>query len=199
LPTYIDKIKEAADVPSFWTEAKKQFVNLANAIEANEQVTREELDTLWWAFNGVSTGANTSFADMPTGLVALDSATELSELVLKPPLPNTPFLLTRVMKAGRRPQDLEEQSLKDLLGHWNKAAAERYVTVDEDVTALVQGNPAVFPISWVCYRMAGGTSFLPDMKKVTGWDPVGKIGPDRLAFQIFQEKVAQRLYQNIIE
>lgn len=199
LPTYIDKIKEAADVPTFWTEAKKQFSSLVNAIEANEQVTREELDTLWWAFNGVSTGADTSFADMPAALVALDSATELSELVLMPPLPNTPFLLKRVLKTGRQSQDLEEQCLKDLLAHWDKAAAERYLTDNEDLTALVQSNPAVFPISWICSRMAEGTSFLSDMKKVTGWDPAGKIGPDRLAFQAFQEKVAQGLYQQTIE
>ena len=80
-----------------------------------------------------------------------------------------------------------------------KAAAERYVTDDEHVAALVQANPAVFPISWVCHRLAEDNSFLSDMKKSTGWDPAGKIRPDRLAFQIFQEKVAQRLYQNIVE
>lgn len=199
LPNYIEKIKEAADVPTFWTEAKKQFASLANGIEANEEVTREELDTLWWAFNGVSTGADTSFADMPVGLVALDGANELSELVLLPPLPNTPFLLKRVLKTGRRPQDLEEQSLKDLLSSWDKGAAERYVTNDEAVTAFVQGNPAVFPFSWACYRLAQDNSFLSDMKKVTGWDPAAKLEPERLAFQIFHEKVAQRLYQNTIE
>lgn len=199
LPCYINNIKEAADILAFWTEAKEQFLHLANSIEANEQVTREELDTLWWAFNGTSTGTETSFADMPAGLVALDGATELSDLVLLPPLPNTPFLLSRVLKAGRRPEDLEEQSLKDLLGQWDKAAAERYVTDDENVANLVQGNPAVFPISWVCHRMAEDNSFLSDMKKATGWDPAGKIRPDRLAFQIFQEKIAQRLYENITE
>lgn len=199
LPRYINNIKEAADVPAFWTEAKKQFLHLANSIEANEQVTREELDTLWWAFNGLSSGTDTSFADMPVGLVALDGATDLSDLVLLPPLPNTPFLLSRVLKAGRSPKDLEERVLRDLLGHWDKEAAERYVTDDGNVAALVQGNPAVFPISWVCHRMAEDNSFLSDMKKATGWDPAGKIRPDRLAFQIFQEKVAQRLYENIIE
>lgn len=46
LPYYVDRIQEAADVPTFWKEAKKQFTDLANAIEANEAVTREELDTL---------------------------------------------------------------------------------------------------------------------------------------------------------
>ncbi|WOH68867.1 GTPase-associated system all-helical protein GASH [Bradyrhizobium sp. BWA-3-5] len=199
LPRYINNIKEAGDVPAFWTEAKKHFLHLANSIEANEQVTREELDTLWWAFNGTSTSTETSFADMPAGLAALDGATELSGLVLLPPLPNTPFLLNRVLKVGRRPEDLEEQNLKDLLGHWDKAAAERCVTDDANVAALVQGNPAVFPISWACRRMAEDNSFLSDMKKATGWDPAGKIRPDRLAFQIFQEKIAQRLYKNITE
>lgn len=199
LARHINNIKEAADIPAFWTEAKKQFLHLANSIDANEKVTREELDTLWWAFNGTSTGTERSFADMPAGLVALDGASELSKLVLMPPLPNTPFLLSRVLKMGRRPEDLEEQSLRDILGHWDKAAAERYVTDDENVAALVLGNPAVFPISWVCHRMAEDNSFLSDMKKATGWDLAGKIRPDRLAFQIFQEKIAQQLYENVIE
>lgn len=199
LPTYIEKIKEAADVPAFWTEAKEQFSGLANAIEVNEQVTREELDTLWWAFNGISTGTEAPFADVTAGLVALDSATELSELVLMPPLPNTPFLLSRILKVGRKPQDLEEQSLKDLLSHWDKAAAERYLADRENASTLILGNPAVFPMSWVCHRLAEGTSFLSDMRKVTGWDPAGKMRPDRLAFQVFQERVAQRLYENTLE
>jgi hypothetical protein len=199
LPDYINNIEETEDVPAFCKEAKEQFLNLANSIEANERVTREELDTLWWAFNGTSTRTDMLFSDMPAGLVALDGATELSELVLMPPLPNTPFLLNRVLKTGRRPEDLEEQSLKDLLGHWDKVAAERNVTGDENIATLVKGNPAVFPISWVCHRMTEDNSFLSDMKKATGWDPAGKIKPDRLASQIFQEKIAQRLYENITE
>jgi len=196
LLSYINQIQEAADVPAFWKEAKKPFSSLANAIEANEAVTREELDTLWWAFNGMSTGAGSAFVDMPPGLVALDSATELADLVLVPPLPNTQFLLSRVLKVGRQAQDLEDKNLKDLLGQWDTEAARRYVIDDEQVTALVQHNPAVFPLSWVCLRIAEGASFLSDMKKATGWDPAGKIRPDRLAFQAFQEKVALYLYQN---
>jgi len=195
LSPYVNQIQEAADVPTFWKEAKKQFANLALAIEANEAVIREELDTLWWAFNGVSTGAGTPFADMPPGLVALDSAVELSELVLVPPLPNTAFLLSRVLKVARQAKDLEDQNLKDLLGQWDKVAAERYLTGDEQVTALVQSNPAVFPLSWVCLHLVEGASFLSDMKKATGWDPAGKIRPDRLSFQAFQEKVTLQLCQ----
>lgn len=199
LASYIANIQEAGDVPAFWKEAKRHFSNLTNAIEQNEQVVREELDTLWWAFNGVSTGTDTSFPEMPMGLVALDSATELSDLVLMPPLPNTPFLLSRILKAGRAPQDNQEQSLKDLLGQWDAAAAKRYIEDDSNVAALVQNNPAAFPTSWVCYRLAEGATFLSDMKKATGWDPAWKLPPDRLAFQVFQEKVAQLLYQETIE
>jgi GTPase-associated system-like protein len=196
LSSYVNQILEAGDVPTFWKEAKKQFTNLANAIEANEAVTREELDTLWWAFNGVSTGAGTPFADMPPGLVALDSAAELSGLVLVPPLPNTAFLLSRVLKVSRQAKDLEDQNLKDLLGQWDKLAAKRYLTGDEQASTLVQSNPAVFPLSWICLRLIEGASFLSDMKKATGWDPAGTIRPDRLSFQAFQEKVTLQLCRN---
>lgn len=133
---------------------------------------------------------------MPPGLVALDSAAELSGLVLVPPLPNTAFLLSRLLKVARQAEDLEDQNLKDLLGQWDKVAAERYLTGDEQVTAFVQSNPAVFPLSWVCLRLIEGASFVSDMKKATGWDPAGKIRPDRLSFQAFQEKVALQLCQN---
>jgi hypothetical protein len=172
-------------------------VNLVNGIESNEQVTREELDTLWWAFNGVSTRTETAFAELPVGLAALDSAKELAGLVLMPPLPNTPFLLKRVLKEGRPPKDLEDQSLKDLMAQWDKEAAAHFL--DTDTAAFVQGNPAVFPISWVCGRVAEGGSYVSDMKKMTGWDPAEKVGPNRLAFQCFQEKIAQQLYQNVTE
>lgn len=199
LSAYINNIKENADFPAFWAEAKKQFVSFANAIASNESVNREELDTVWWAFNGISAATDTPFAEMSVADVALESAGELSKLVLMPPLPNTVFLLRRVLRTGREARDLEDQSLKEQLGRWSKGAAARFADLTklkEQSIGLAQANPGVFPLTWASTRMAHDESVFSDLRKATGWDPVAKLAPERLAFQAFQEKVSLQLCNN---
>lgn len=199
LSRYINKIQEAPDVPAFWKAAQPHLVGLVDAIEQNESVTREELDTMWWAFNGASLVTGNTFAETSSGLAALASAADLSDLVVLPPLPNTRLLLRRVLRAGRSAQELKGRTLREQIAEWDKSTAEQFLPSVAKVTELVRSNPAVFPVSWACGRVADGQANLADMKKLTLWDPAASVLPETIAFQAFEEKVAQRLYENLVE
>jgi hypothetical protein len=195
----INEIQEAADVPAFWKGAKPQLLALVDAIEQNEAVDREELDTLWWAFNGASSATDRPFAEMRAGEAALRSAHELSELIVVPPLPNTRFLLRRVLTTGRPAEDLDGRGLREQISEWGNAAADQFLPKGDKVADLVRNNPAVFPVSWACQRTVDGATNLSEMKKITLWDPAAKVRPETLAFQAFEERIAQRLYQTFVE
>lgn len=191
---FVSEIKEAPDVPAFWKEAAVKFGHMAHAIESNQRNDREELDTLWWAFNGLSRETGQPFADMPLGEVALRGASELTQLVKTPPLPNTKVLLRRAMAAGRGTDALGERPLRELIAECDLSAAASFLG-DKPTDELIRSNPIVFPVSWMCQRLKeSGTLPAPDFKKATGWDTQSKISADKVAYQAFNEKIALKLY-----
>ena len=196
----IDSVAEAADVATFWKEAKPKFLQLAKRIADNEEINREELDTLWWAFNGVHHASDTDFSSMPVAIATLRAGADLADTVLTPPLPNTRFLLRRVLAADRRSADLAERPLRDLIGEWNKEAAADLIPENTKTLEFVRANPAVLPLSWLCLQLTEtGGSVPADLIKTTGWDPVMMITPLSVAFQVFDERIAQRFHQDATE
>jgi hypothetical protein len=133
---------------------------------------------------------------MPAAIAALRAGVDLANTVLTPPLPNTRFLLRRVLAAGRRSADLAERPLRDLIGEWNKEAAADLIPRNAKTLEFVRANPAVLPASWLCLQLTEtGGSVPAGYKKVTGWDPETKITPVSVALQVFDERIAQRLHE----
>jgi hypothetical protein len=191
---HIADIKEAPEFPAFWSTAKVNFRSLVNAIEHNQANDREEIDTLWWAFNGVSIDTGLAFSNLPLGVAVLRSAGELARLVKIPPLPSTKLLLSRAVASGRGEDALSEQPMRDVMKDWEPISAASFLS-DDSPDDLVRNNPAIFPISWMCQRhKENGVPALNEFKKATGWDPTTKISPDKIAFQAFNELIAQRVY-----
>jgi hypothetical protein len=195
----VEAINEANDVPTFWKGAKPKLLQLVRGISANEDIDREELDTLWWAFNGVLQKTEEIFADIPIATAALRAGVELADTVLTPPLPNTRFLLRRVLSTGRVTADLVQRPLRGLISEWDKVASADLVPDNPKTVELVRANPAILPLSWLCLRIAETDSnSLSDFKKATGWDPATKTTPATLAFQAFNERIAQRIHKDNI-
>jgi hypothetical protein len=196
LAPYVEGVNEAADVPAFWKDAKPKFINLARAADANAAMDREEIDTLWWAFNGVSRTTGKGFAEMTVGQAALCAGLELANLVMPPPLPNTKLLTRRVIMAGRAPKSLEEQPLRDMTAQWDSAVAAATVSENPKTAEFTQQNPAIFSLTWICHRICDGSMpSAAETKKATLWDMAFKAHPELLARQAFDERIAQRLHE----
>ena len=157
---------------------------------------REELDTLWWAFNGVHVSTDTTFSDMPMSVGALRAGVDLANTVLMPPLPNTRFLLQRVLATGRKPTDMVKRPLSDWMAGWDKALAGDLLPDNPKTLEFVRANPAVMPIAWACLRISEvDAQAVTGFMKATGWDPATKMTPLAVALQVFDERVAQRYHE----
>jgi hypothetical protein len=198
LGPFIDAIKEAGDVPSFWKAAQPTLKQMTTAIDANAALDREEVNVLWWAYNGISKTSDQPFCEMQIGGSVICAGAELANLSLLPALPNLRQLVRRVVRANRNVADLADRSLKDYANHW-KDGVEKAFNIKGDVADFVKLNPSIFPISWSCLRIAddAGSAWLSELKKVSGWDPNVKLAPETYALQAFNERVAQRVYGSL--
>lgn len=198
LGPFIDAIKEAGDVPNFWKAAQPTLKQMTTAIDANAALDREEVNVLWWAYNGISKTLDKPFSEIPIGGSIICAGAELAGLCLLPALPNLRQLVRRVVRTNRDPADLSQRSFKDYVNQW-KDGVEKAFNIKGDVADFVRLNPTVFPLSWSCLRIAddAGSGWLSELKKVSGWDPNVKLAPESYAIQAFNERVAQRVYESM--
>ena len=196
LPGYPEAVAEPTDLPAYAKDAKARMVGMARTADANAAIDREELGTLWWAFNGASETAGVQVTELDLGKAALLVGGELADLVLLPPLSTTKLLTRRLLATGRKPTTLNAQPLKELVANWDSDAAEAILSTNQKVAEFVRLNPAIFPVTWACLRIKEtGSPPLGEFKKMTGWDPAGEFTASGLAQQAFDERIALRFYE----
>jgi GTPase-associated system helical domain len=191
----VQGLTETADPAAIGKETRTALIGIAQAADRNAAIDREEVDTLWWAFNAFSRTAGQPFAELSVGDAAIRAGHELANLVLLPPQPSTKLLARRVLATSRDPKALEQHALRDMIGHCTDSTAAAISPTNSQVADLVRLNPTIFPFSWVFQRAKESSSAPALEKKLTSWDPVLKAPPELLARQSFEEQVALRLYE----
>jgi hypothetical protein len=197
----IDKVQAEGDLATFWKTAQPRLKNAIRALEKNAAIDREELDTLWWAYNGYSERLTCLFSEARIGISVVCCGAELADLVQLPPLPRMRHIVKRVLVGNRSKDDLAPLSLKDATKAWEVASVSALNSSDQKIVSLIRQNPSLFPLSWSCLRFAessGKTAWVSELKKLCGWDPDQKLSPTAFAFQAFNERIAQRLYHQVL-
>src|SRR5262249_59485 len=113
----VQGLSETADPAALGRETRSVLTKVAQAADRNAAIDREEVDTLWWAFNAFSRTAGQPFAELSVGDAAIRAGHELANLVLLPPLPSTKLLARRVLATGRDPKTLEQHPLREMITH----------------------------------------------------------------------------------
>jgi hypothetical protein len=195
--SYINAIDEAAaDIPTLAKDVKKHLRNAVEALDRNATLDREELDVLWWTYNGYCEVLNQPYLRLSASLCALCCGAELAGMIAYPPPPRIRHLLSRVLHYGRDKRDLSPSPLGDHLKTLTSNAVALLRPFKPEVAEVVRANPVLFPLSWSCLRYAesdGEFGWLGELRTLTGWDPAEKYEPIEIAGQIFNERTAQSI------
>ncbi len=193
----LDDIPVPADPASLWEALRPQLKACFETLRQEADVNREELDVLWWLYNGFSRTFDRPVVGLPSGVAALCCGAELADRVITPPLNNIRQMVLQAIDKKRKKSELSAQPLEKMVGQWDDKTWNLLAPSDTGLGQLTQDFPAVLPLSWLCLRLSqsqGAPGWNEEFKLKTGLDPARTYTPAELALQAFNERVAQRIY-----
>ena len=165
-------------------------------IHHNDEINREELETLWWLFADYSDIENKAFDQLSVAGAALSAGIELAERSLLPPANSASGMIKRATENRRKAEDLVPLKLQDLAGGWSAAMSGRFSSAAMPADTLVASYPVLLPVTAMCTRLAkdGKTAkTLKDAKDLTLLSGTHQLTPTEWGQQIFREKILQRM------
>lgn len=193
----LDKLEVPGDIPTFWQNLLPQLKACIENLEQNAAMDREELDVLWWLHNGFSETVDQPLVALAPGVAALCCGAEVANQVITPPLETVRQMVLHASEKGREKSELSELPLEQMVGQWEDRIWNLLAPTDSDLRQVAQDFPALFPLSWLCLRLRdsqGTSGWNQEFTLKTGLDPTQSYRPGRIAFQAFNERVAQRIY-----
>jgi hypothetical protein len=193
--TAFDQSMAAADVTTFWNQLKPLLKTAFDALERASAIDRDELEVLWWLYNGESSTFRKKFSDMGAYEVALAAPIELADRSLCP----APSSLTSIAQGlvARVPgkQAAGGKSLTSIVELWADFIRAMLPGVDT-VKDLAIRWPKILPVTWIANKVAeSGVSqgWEQEFASRSGLIANMKITPQALADHVFAERTAQRL------
>jgi hypothetical protein len=194
----VDRLKgiaAPADMPAAWKAISPVLLDIARQVEVNQ----EELNALWWFFSGQSNSSGKALADLPTGAAALCCGVDIANQALLPPTENLEAIVRRGFEGSRKAQDLSERSIEKIVADWESGTLSALIPDDES-KELATKYPVIFPLSWLCNRLLanqGAKGWGAEFQKLTGLVVASACTPSVWANQIFRERVAQRIHNEL--
>jgi hypothetical protein len=96
---------------------------------------------------------------------------------------------------NRKKQDLKRITLVNVIEKLSRESKDALLSVDSDTRKLVQRFASLFPISWICLRISESgstTGWEEEFQNKAGFSTTETYGPEVIARQVFNERVAQR-------
>jgi GTPase-associated system helical domain len=199
LDSYLPKAEE--DIATYM----KRFLPVLKAIftfvERKQDADREELDVLWWLYNGFSEEMKLALVDLKPSEAAICCGVEVADIVLPPPIDSIPSMAMQAIVKGRKKADLVTKPFNEMVREWREGIAELLAPSDGDLMEMVRGYPAILPLSWLCLRLSeseGTSEWEKEFEKKTGISPSLHYEPTRVAVQALNERVSQRIYRSLL-
>ncbi len=197
----LDELSPSGTVDAFWTELQPVLSSAFTALANASAIDRDELEVLWWIYNGRSRLFSKALADLPAYDVAFAGAIELVDSGLCPaPTSVNDIVLGFVARAAQRPRS-PGKSLRTIIAAWPVEIVSSLLPVDDDEKSLVSKWPKALPLTWIAGKVAASgvtTGWEQEFASRTGMSADLKITPDSLANQMFTERTSQRLLSQFV-
>lgn len=195
--TRIEKLAPQGDVATFWRELQPALRDCLRALDQRTRSDREELEVLWWLYNGYSTVLGKPLAELPADVAALACGSEVGARVLLPPVPGVAPMVADGAGRGRKKPELAAKKLAKLAAGWDAPVRQLLVPEEKASADLARTAPPLLPLTWLTMRLEesdGAAGWEKEFSRKTGLSPELELTPPALAAQVFREKVAQRIY-----
>lgn len=171
------------------------------SVERQAAADREELEVLWWLYNGVSEGLDQPLSALKPGTAAVCCGVEVADRLVVPPLASVRQMVAHGTDKNRTSDDTSAKSLEELVGQWEREVAGLLMPADTELQRDVRRHPALLPLSWLSLRLHEGNhaaGWNQEFEMKTGAALSDTHKPAELAVQAFNERVAQRLYTALV-
>lgn len=192
----LEDMEVPGDVPAFWTSLLPHLVNAFNSLNNEAAKDREELELLWWMFNGYSSKLQQPLATLQVDIAAVACGVEMAMRVLLPASSATAAMVEDAIARDRKSAQLSEKPIEECVAKWKQQAFDCLKPDDEEQRKFASAHPALFPLTWAAMRLedSGGTvKWDGELSLKTGLDPKLVVTKAKLARQAFHERTCLRM------
>jgi hypothetical protein len=198
----LEAVVAPADATEFWKLLAPKLSSVLSSLNENAKADREELEVLWWFYNRHSKRLSKPIADLSLGQAALVTAIEVADCVILPPHGGVITMINEAIATGRKKTDLTARTLEALAAEWASPVEAFLLPSDEQIEGVTGDCPAAFPLTWTCRRLkesAHSSAWKDEFATKTGVSATLSLSPTALASQVFHERIAQRLLEQLLE
>lgn len=191
-----------ADVAAFWGQLQPLLKSCLDELQDDAAADREELEILWWLYAGYSRTAKKPIRDLKPGEAALRCGTELANLVMIPATDSARQMVRRAVEEGRGEAGQSEIPVEGIIQQWTAKMLELLAPNEGSEAWLPDQYPALLPLSWLCRRLRESrnkSACATEFESRTGVSAKHSSSAGDWGVQVFNERVAQRFYKDLLE
>lgn len=198
----LDKVPPNANIPAFWDGLRPILKSYFSLIDRQNAADREELDVLWWLYNGFSEIVNQPLIALSPAIAAICCGAEIADKVLLPPLESVRQMVLQATERGRKRSALVAVPLTEIAAEWKEKILSTLIPTNTGPQEIIKRFPPLFPLSWLCSRLQesqGSPGWSQEFKLKTGIPASQSCEPGKIAMQAFNERIAQRVCLHLYE
>lgn len=171
---------------------------LIEGLEREHQSDREELEVMWWLYNGYSDRLGKQLKPATVFLAATAIGCEIADRVAPPATVGLNELVAQAAVRDRTAAQSKAKSIDKIVAELGDTGRRLLLPDAEHVRKFAQRTGALLPLTWLCMRLEesqGVSGWEAELQSKTGLTAERELTPNELAAQVFAERQAQRVYQ----
>jgi hypothetical protein len=180
---------------ALWTALQPALTKLFREFADEAHKNREELELLWWMFNGYSNALS-----KPVDKLSVDEATvacgsELATRAILPPSAALAAMVEDAVTRSRTPTQLAAKPLQQCVSKWT-AEIQNCVVLDDEQISFAKNHPLLLPFTWIVIRLkegGGAARWNEEFTAKTGLAQTTELSKAQLARQVFFEYCCLRM------
>jgi len=192
----------AGDQPNFNQKLLKALRGLIQGLQKQHKSDREELEVMWWLYNGYSDRLGKQIKSASPLLAATAIGRELADRVAPPATVGLNELVTQAALRDRPAAQVKAKPIDRIVAELGEAGRKLLVPGAEHVRKFARETGMLLPMSWLCVRLEesqGASGWEAELLSNTALASDRELAPGELAAQFFAERQAQRVYQSLVQ
>lgn len=196
----IEGLEEPADIPTMWSTLQPFLLSAIQSLEQASTIDRDELEVLWWLYNGRSNTFDKQLKDLSPFDVALSASIELVDRALTPAPDSLNSIVDGLVVHANERTKAASKSFRAVFGSWDVSIATTLAPSDETSKAVVLESAKTLPLSWIAAKIEdsgveGGWE--AEFKAKSGIGNGVKLTAARFAAQVFAERTTQHVLADV--
>jgi hypothetical protein len=198
-----DALQSATGDPAnFNQQLLPALKELFQELEKQRQSDREELEVIWWLYNGHSEQLEKQLKAMPAFLAATAIGCELADRITPPATAGLGEMVSQATVRDRTPTQIKAKPVAKIVTELGETGRKLLLPSAEHVRKFARGTGTLLPLTWLCIRLEenqGAGGWEAEFLTKTGVASDLELTPDVLAAQVFAERQAQEVYRSLVK